>query len=145
MYWLFRALRMLGASEWSAQIQPWRNMLAKGLTTWSEDTGFGRSLCHGWSAHPISPVLECIAGVRILEPGWKRIRISPDLGCLQYLHLKLPTPEGPLDLSMSRQANGTLVAIQKPVDMAIEPDPSGLQEIQSEGPERAILFQSNIT
>lgn len=58
-----------------------------------------KSLCHGWGSCTTGWVARWLAGLEILEPGYKKIRLrpAPDLG-LEY-SLTIPTPHGTLRLS----------------------------------------------
>ena len=42
--------------------------------------GFRPSLCHGWASGPVSFLSRTgtVSGVTLLEPGFKKVRISPD-------------------------------------------------------------------
>lgn len=52
------------------------------------------SLCHGWASGPTSFLSENIAGIEILEPGCKKIKICPDLAGLEWVNIDFPTPYG---------------------------------------------------
>ncbi|KAJ6023838.1 hypothetical protein N7540_004635 [Penicillium herquei] len=56
---------------------PWRTMIGQNLTTWAESAAMPRSDCHAWSAVPIHDFVTNIAGLAPVEPGFKRIRLSP--------------------------------------------------------------------
>ena len=52
------------------------------------------SLCHGWASGPTAFLSENIAGIEILEPGCKKIKICPDLAGLEWVNIDFPTPYG---------------------------------------------------
>jgi hypothetical protein len=58
--------------------------------------GLRHSLCHGWAGGPAAWMLEHLAGITILEPGAKRMRITPNLADLHWLEASFPTPYGPI-------------------------------------------------
>lgn len=64
--------------------------------------GFRNSLCHGWSATPIAFLAENVLGITILEPGCKKIQISPNIGDLKWVNGEFPTPHGILKVSHKR-------------------------------------------
>ena len=57
-------------------------------------TGLRHSLCHCWSSGIVAFAFEKIVGVRILETGFKRIKITPNLCGLQNLEAKFACPQG---------------------------------------------------
>ena len=50
--------------------------------------------CHGWASGPTAFLSENIAGIEILEPGCKKIKICPDLAGLEWVNIDFPTPYG---------------------------------------------------
>ncbi|MEZ4828681.1 MAG: hypothetical protein R3C61_20710 [Bacteroidia bacterium] len=61
-FYLFRALVKTGmADQYLPQIQPWRDMLDLGLTTFAEKPDPTRSDCHAWSASPNYDLLATVA------------------------------------------------------------------------------------
>ena len=67
--------------------------------------GFRHSLCHGWASGPTPFLTEQIGGIEILEPGCKRLKISPNLGNLEWIDIEYPTPYGNVRVQ-SRIQNG---------------------------------------
>ncbi len=70
--------------------------------------GFRHSLCHGWASGPTAWLSENVLGITPLEPGFKRVRIVPQLGRLQWAEGAYPTPLGPIKVRHERQADGTV-------------------------------------
>ena len=70
--------------------------------------GYRHSLCHGWSSGPVPFLAEKVLGVRILEPGCKRIAIIPDLGDLKWVKGSYPTPYGVMDIYHEKAKDGTI-------------------------------------
>lgn len=65
------------------------------------------SLCHGWAGGPTAFLSERISGIEILEPGCKKLRISPDIGNLEWVDIKYPTPYGIVRIESSKE-NGQI-------------------------------------
>ena len=42
--------------------------------------GYRRSLCHGWSSGAVPFLLHDVLGIQIMEPGFKKVRVTPLLG-----------------------------------------------------------------
>ncbi|MBC8137766.1 MAG: family 78 glycoside hydrolase catalytic domain [Fibrella sp.] len=108
-FYLGRALMASGAGdEYLDHLQPWRDMLALGLTTWAEKPEPTRSDCHAWSS---SPNYEFFAGVLGINPGgngWETTQITPHLGALTVAHGSVPIPgdgDGTVAVSYTRDGD----------------------------------------
>ena len=62
--------------------------------------GLRHSLCHGWSSGVVPFFIEEIVGLKILEPGFKKIAVRPDPGSLKYISAKIPTPYGVVSIEV---------------------------------------------
>ena len=77
--------------------------------------GFRHSLCHGWASGPTSWLSRHVLGVEVLEPGCKKVRITPHLGDLKWVEGTFPIPFGIIKIKHEKQANGKVVSdIQVP-------------------------------
>jgi len=103
-FYLARALEKLGrGDEYLVQLEPWREMLELGLSTWAESPfDNSRSDCHAWSAHPNYDLLTIVAGIRPGAPGFASVRIEPHLGTLSTLDASFPHARGPIGVSYHR-------------------------------------------
>ena len=73
------------------------------------------SLCHGWASGPTSWLTEHVLGVQVVEPGCKKIRVTPHLGDLTYVEGTFPTPQGIVTIKHEKLANGKIkTEIKKP-------------------------------
>ncbi len=94
-FYLARALDHAGlANRYLDTLQPWRGMVALGLTTWAEVPEPTRSDSHAWSAHPNYDLLTLVAGIRSSAFGFKSVTIEPHLGSLQHVAAVFPHPLG---------------------------------------------------
>jgi alpha-L-rhamnosidase len=62
---------------------------------------FGKSLCHAWGASPIYLLGKYYLGVSPTKPGYETYTVQPQLGGLQWMQGKVPTPDGDIDVSMT--------------------------------------------
>jgi alpha-L-rhamnosidase len=114
-FYLFRALKKVGlGDEYVNQLDPWRQMLALGLTTWAENPEPTRSDCHAWSAHPNFDLLATVAGIEPAAPGFREVEIRPHLGPLKQLRATLPHPQGDITVSYERQGEGLAADVTLP-------------------------------
>ena len=70
--------------------------------------GFRHSFCHGWASGPTAWMSDHVLGVEILEPGCRKVRITPHLGKLQWAEGTYPTPYGQIQIRHEAQPDGTV-------------------------------------
>ena len=70
--------------------------------------GYRHSLCHGWASGVTPWLSENVLGVKILEPGCKKIKVEPHLGDLEWAKGTYPTPYGEIIVSHVKQADGSI-------------------------------------
>lgn len=52
------------------------------------------SLCHGWTSGVYAFLIQTVLGVKAIEPGYKKVKITPKLVGLNYVEGCVPTPNG---------------------------------------------------
>ena len=72
--------------------------------------GLRHSLCHGWASGPTAWLSQHVLGVEIVEPGYKVVRINPNLGDLEWVEGAVPTPFGDIKISHRKDADGKVVS-----------------------------------
>lgn len=70
--------------------------------------GFRHSLSHGWASGPTPWLTEHVLGIKVTEPGCRTIRVSPNLGDLQFAEGTYPTPHGILTVKHTKTADGKI-------------------------------------
>jgi len=107
----------------------WGVMLDNGSdTTWEIYAGFevmhewwSRSWCHAWSAYGGYVLSAYVLGVRPLEPGYARALIEPQLGDLQWVQGRVPTPHGAVEVRAEQAAlTGLRVQVTLPAGVVGE-------------------------
>lgn len=91
----------------------WGGMLALGATSFWEEYNpnkkgtehlamygrkFGKSLCHAWGASPVYLLGKYYLGVSPVTAGYETYKVQPQLGGLQFIKGKVPTPKGDIEL-----------------------------------------------
>lgn len=71
--------------------------------------GLRHSLCHGWSSGVLPFFIEEIVGLKILEPGFKKVAVRPDPGSLKYIAAKIPTPFGVMSIEVKNGRTDVVV------------------------------------
>ena len=86
--------------------------------------GFRHSLCHGWASGPTAWLSQQVLGVKPLEPGCKRVQVTPHLGDLQWVEGTYPTPLGPIHIRHERGTDGQIHSkITAPEGIKVESTP----------------------
>jgi hypothetical protein len=102
-FYHFQAMKKAGLSDlYLANLQPWRNMVKDGLTTFAETEKNTRSDCHAWSASPNYDLLATVCGIEPASPGFKTVKITPGLGNLTFVKSRMPHPDGEIILDLKR-------------------------------------------
>lgn len=72
--------------------------------------GYRHSLCHGWSSGPCPWLSEHVLGIKIVEPGCRKVSITPNLCDLEFAEGSFPTPYGPILVRHRRNADGSIAS-----------------------------------
>ena len=98
--------------DYLTELNPWKEMIQNGLSTFAENPEPVRSDCHAWSAHPILGFFQIVAGVTSTAPGWKKARIDPRPGNLRSFRANIAHPDGQLVVAYENER----FEIDSPVD-----------------------------
>lgn len=103
-HYLFEAFRLLHQPDAILQrLDLWYGFVKDGLKTTIESPEPARSDCHAWGAHPIYHFYTSLLGIRPAEPGFRRVRIEPQLGSLNSVQATLVHPQGEMSISLTRK------------------------------------------
>jgi len=81
---------------------------------------FRHSLCHGWSSGPVPFLMQQVLGIRVLEPGCRKLGIRPHLDTLSWAEGSFPTPLGVVTVSHRVKEDGAVhTTVQAPEGMEI--------------------------
>ncbi|TCJ37067.1 alpha-L-rhamnosidase C-terminal domain-containing protein [Parafrankia sp. BMG5.11] len=120
-WYLARALEHAGtADRYLDLLQTWRDLLALNYTTWPEERGKTRSDTHAWSAHPTADLLGIVAGIGPGSPGYRSVRIAPNIGQLRSVDAVSATPAGPVTVSYRRDGSRLTADIGLPAGLTGE-------------------------
>ncbi len=72
--------------------------------------GLRHSLCHGWSSGPCTFIARHILGVKVLEPGCRRVEVKPNLCGLDYIKGSYPTPFGKIEVYADKDGKVEITA-----------------------------------
>jgi len=100
--------------EYLTKLGPWREMLARGLTTFAEQPDPTRSDCHAWSASPVYELLATVCGIEPGSPGYATVRIEPHLGAVRHAAGKAMHPKGQIEVSLVRENEGLHAKVSLP-------------------------------
>lgn len=71
---------------------------------------------HAWGASVAYHIKKALSGFEILEPGYKKVKLNPNLMGLDYAELDITTPYGSIELSLKK---GERVSINAPSQIQI--------------------------
>jgi alpha-L-rhamnosidase len=118
-FYLARAVQHAGmGDDYIRLLQPWRDMLALGLTTWAEKNEPTRSDSHAWSAHPNFDLLTIVAGVRPASASFNTVTIEPNLGPLKHINATISHPKGQIQVEYTRTSEGVAATITLPREIS---------------------------
>lgn len=102
-FYLFEALEKAGKTDYfMASLIPWKQMIDKVLSTFAEEPDPTRSDCHAWSASPVYYFLSLVSGIKPDAPGFKSVRIEPNLKDLNYIDSKFPHKLGTIQVKLQK-------------------------------------------
>jgi alpha-L-rhamnosidase len=117
-FYLARALEHAGLGDlYLSSLGPWRELLPMGFSTWPEVPGDSRSDSHAWSAHPTYDLLTIVGGIHPGNPGFRTVRIAPELGDLKKLTVRYPHPLGEIVAHYQREGELLKVEILLPAGL----------------------------
>ncbi|MES2924600.1 MAG: family 78 glycoside hydrolase catalytic domain [Verrucomicrobiota bacterium] len=111
---LLEALYQSGKSDYALGLmtarteRSWWHMIEQGSTmtleAWNPKVKPNLTWNHAWGAAPANIISRYVLGVRPLEPGYASILIAPQPGTLKWVRGKVPTPHGPVAVSLKNDA-----------------------------------------
>lgn len=124
-FYVHQALAKVGEGDsYLDRLGPWREMLAKGLTTFAEVVDrpgeASRSDCHAWSASPNIEIFRTVLGVDSAAPGFRRVSVRPHLGKLAFAKGSVPHPRGSVEVAIERAGAGHSVSVVLPAGVTGE-------------------------
>ncbi len=75
--------------------------------------GYRHSLCHGWASGPTSWLTQYVLGVKVIEPGCKKIKLDPHLCDLEWVKGSFPTPYGVVEIEHTKTSSGEIKTTYK--------------------------------
>ena len=81
--------------------------------------GFRHSLCHGWSSAPAAFLAEEILGCHIVKPGCRHLKVTPQLGNLEWAEGSYPTPYGKVLISAKKENGQVTVSVKAPDEVCV--------------------------
>ncbi len=98
-FYLLQAMKKAGlGNNYIKNLEPWKNMITMGLSTFAEKPEPTRSDCHAWSASPNYDLLATVCGINPGTNGFKTVIIEPNLGELISVEGRIPHPNGEISV-----------------------------------------------
>lgn len=114
-YYLARALEQTGHYEEFSkhQLEDYRQMMVRHLTTWQEGDEPGRSDCHAWSSWPAVDFLTAVLGIKPLKPGFEVILVKPQF-IYEYAKGQMPTVQGMVKVDWKKVGKKIEIDVEGP-------------------------------
>ncbi len=113
--YLLEALYESGEAQYALDLmtaphdRSWPNMMELGSTITLEawDLKYKKNLDwnHAWGAAPANIIPRYVVGVQPLSPGFKTIKIKPQIGNLEFIRAQVPTIRGPVSVVVEQNKN----------------------------------------
>ncbi len=100
-YYLYQALQKAAAwPQLETVLEPWREMIKMGFSTFPEKPEPVRSDCHAWSAWPMFELQRVVLGARPTSPGWASAEVAPQpMSTTSWARGLVPTPRGTISIA----------------------------------------------
>ena len=60
-------------------------------------------MSHAWGGAPAYILKKALSGFEMIEPGYKKIKLEPNLFSLDFTDFEIPTPYGPIKIKMDKK------------------------------------------
>ncbi len=118
-FFMNRALEIAGRGDLFLRLlDPWKEMLHLGLTTFAEKPEPTRSDCHGWSASPAYEFLALVCGIRPASPGFRTVLVRPAPGSLDHIEAQMPHPGGLIRFSYMHEEEYDIFHVALPENLS---------------------------
>ena len=67
------------------------------------------SLCHGWASGPAPYLAAHVLGIKVVEPGCRKIKFEPNLAGLEWAKGTYPTPYGDIKIEITKDGASCIV------------------------------------
>ena len=100
--------------EWTENAAPIDELVPEGKRDLHGDfgnhcyVGLRHSLCHGWASGPTAWMSRHVLGINPQTPGCTKVRVSPQLGDLEWVEGTFPTPHGVIHVRHEKQPDGSM-------------------------------------
>ena len=118
-YWLLNSMFSEGKGQWALDYirKNWGGQMNRNdfNGAWFENwiPKLGRSKSHAWCSGPTALLPEKILGVEPILPGWKKIKIKPNLYDLEWCEGLVPSSAGDINIKLKKlRKKGLEVGLQ---------------------------------
>lgn len=113
-YDLFEKYGLEIINRWSKVVNECDKGLAEGWIKPEESYYFDHS--HAWGGTPAYQLPKAITGLEIIEPGMKKIRLTPNLYNLEFANISIPTVYGEITLEL-KKGESPIIKVPKEIEL----------------------------
>lgn len=136
---LVDGLFLNGASDYGIELltsreeRSWGHMVYDVGTTitleaWDDRFKPNQDWNHAWGAAPANLIPRRLMGITPIEPGFRKVRIQPQIGNLEFASIRHPTLLGPIDLEARQTETEIEATLSLPSGMSAEVVLEGLAQ-----------------
>ena len=91
-------LRIL--EQWKGPVRECTKGLVEGFVP--PEPGYPFDHSHAWGGTPLYSLPKALLGFEMIEPGYKKVRVTPNLLGLTQAHVEVPTPFGMMQFELEK-------------------------------------------
>ena len=126
MHFVLEALKTVGLFEkyGFSLLDKWKDVVRtcdKGLQEgwYRPEEGYAFDYSHAWGGTPAYQIPSMILGFEMVEPGFKTIRLHPQLFGLEWAHVLMPTPYGMIACTL-KQGEPAKLSVPEGMNVLLE-------------------------
>jgi alpha-L-rhamnosidase len=108
----------------SRGVRSWHNMIKQGATmtmeAWDQRYKTNQDWNHPWATGPVAAIGRYLVGVTPLEAGYRRLRVAPQPGDLDWFTAQIPTLRGPVRMKWSKSSGEVNCQLELPANTQVE-------------------------
>ncbi len=90
---------------------------SKTSTLWEVwEPSFNQTVNHGWTGGPLALLMQYVAGISPIKPGFETFSVQPQLGKLNEVITTVPTKFGAIHLKINKNSSSFKMILSNPIE-----------------------------
>lgn len=90
------------------------------MEAWDQRYKTNQDWNHPWATGPVAAIGRYLVGVTPLEAGYRRLRVAPQPGDLDWFTAQIPTLRGPVRMKWSKSSGEVNCQLELPANTQVE-------------------------